>query len=128
MAYVLQQHFGVRTVLLLRCSRLNATPVLKRNRQEQRAYDRDRYHARHLIEHFFCTLKQYRAIATRDDKTARNSLAAVSLTSTVITLNRGHPLVLQRHFRICVRFRQYERGRMTAFHDRQGSTNDEVSL
>ncbi len=37
-------------------------------------------------------------------------------------------LVLQRHFRICVRFRQYERGRMTAFHDRQGSTNDEVSL
>lgn len=91
MAYVLQQHFGVRTVLLLRCSSLNATPVLKRNRQEQRAYDRDRYHARHLIEHFFCTLKQYRAIATRDDKTARNSLAAVSLTSTVITLNRGHP-------------------------------------
>ncbi len=78
-------------MLLLRCSSLYATPVLKRNCQEQRAYDRDRYHARHLIAHFFCTLKQYRAIATRDDKTARNSLAAVSLTSTVITLNRGHP-------------------------------------
>jgi transposase len=39
--------------------------------------------ARHLIENFFCKLKQYRAIATRYDKTARNFLA-VYLTSTVI--------------------------------------------
>jgi transposase len=59
----------------------------KRNRTEQRAYDRDLYEARHLIENFFCKLKQFRAIATRYDKTARNFLAAVYLAATVILLN-----------------------------------------
>ena len=59
----------------------------KRNRQEQRGYDRDLYRARHLIENFFCKLKQFRAIATRYDKMARNFLAGVYLAATVITLN-----------------------------------------
>jgi len=58
-----------------------------RNRIVPREYDRDRYQARHLIENFFCALKQYRAIATRYDKTARNFLAAVHLAATVILLN-----------------------------------------
>ncbi len=59
----------------------------KRNRTEQREYDRDLYAARHLIENFFCKLKQFRAIATRYDKTARNFLAAVYLAATIILLN-----------------------------------------
>ncbi len=59
----------------------------KRNRTARRTYDRDLYAARHLIENFFCALKQYRAIATRYDKTARNFLAAVQLAATVILLN-----------------------------------------
>jgi transposase len=59
----------------------------KRNRKVQREYDHDLYEARHLIENFFCTLKQFRAIATRYDKTARNFLAAVYLAATVILLN-----------------------------------------
>lgn len=59
----------------------------KRNRTEPREYDRDLYEARHLIENFFCKLKQYRAIATRYDKTARNFLAAVQLAASVILLN-----------------------------------------
>jgi len=59
----------------------------KRNRKEQRDYDRDLYAARHLVENFFCKLKQFRAIATRYDKTARNFLAAVYLAAIVITLN-----------------------------------------
>lgn len=59
----------------------------KRTRTEQRGYDRHLYRARHLIEHFFCRLKQYRAIATRYDKTRRNFLAAVYLAATVILLN-----------------------------------------
>jgi transposase len=37
------------------------------NRKEQRAYDRERYQARHRIENFFCQLKQFRALATRYD-------------------------------------------------------------
>ena len=59
----------------------------RRNRKEQRAYDADLYEARHLIENFFCKLKQCRALATRYDKTARNFLAAVYLVATVILLN-----------------------------------------
>ena len=59
----------------------------RRNRTEQRAYDADLYAARHLIENFFCRLKQFRAIATRYDKTARNFLAAVHLAATAILLN-----------------------------------------
>ena len=45
------------------------------------------YAARHLIENFFTKLKQFRAIATRYDKTARNLLAAVHLAASVIWLN-----------------------------------------
>ena len=59
----------------------------KKNRLNPRGYDRDLYKARHLIENFFCKLKQYRAIATRYDKTARNFLSAVYLASCVVWLN-----------------------------------------
>lgn len=58
----------------------------KRNRKEQRSYDKELYKARHLIENFFCKLKQFRAIATRYDKTSRNFLAAVYLAATTIWL------------------------------------------
>ena len=57
------------------------------NRTAQRDYDKDLYQARHLIENFFCKLKQFRAIATRYDKTARNFLAAVHLAAATIWLN-----------------------------------------
>lgn len=59
----------------------------KKNRKEQRGYDKELYKARHLIENFFCRLKQYRAIATRYDKTARNFLAAIYLAATIVWLN-----------------------------------------
>jgi transposase len=59
----------------------------KSNRKVQRTFDREMYKARHLMENFFCKLKQYRAIATRYDKTARNFLAAVHLAATIIWLN-----------------------------------------
>jgi transposase len=57
------------------------------NRKAQRAYDKDLYQARHLIENFFCKLKQFRAIATRYDKTKRNFLAAVYTAAATILLN-----------------------------------------
>lgn len=59
----------------------------KSNRKEQRRYDKDLYKARHLIENFFAKLKQYRAIATRYDKTARNFLGAIYLAAAVVWLN-----------------------------------------
>ncbi|MBS0648001.1 MAG: IS5 family transposase [Verrucomicrobia bacterium] len=59
----------------------------KSNRKEPRDYDKELYKARHLIENFFAKLKQYRAIATRYDKTARIFLSAIYLAASVIWLN-----------------------------------------
>ena len=59
----------------------------KADRRVPRDFDKDTYKARHLIENFFAKLKQFRAIATRYDKTARNFLAAVHLVAAVIWLN-----------------------------------------
>ena len=56
-------------------------------RKEKRWYDKHIYQARHLIENFFAKLKQYRAIATRYDKLARNFLSGIYLASTIIWLN-----------------------------------------
>ncbi len=59
----------------------------KANRKLQRDYDRDLYKARHLIENFFAKIKQFRAITTRHDKTARNFLAGVHLAAATVWLN-----------------------------------------
>lgn len=65
------------------------TPVIppKAGRKAPRDYDRELFKARHLIENFFARLKQFRAIATRYDKTRRNFLAAIYLAASVIWLN-----------------------------------------
>jgi transposase len=65
----------------------NAVIPPKANRRRQRQFDRNLYKTRHLIENFFAKLKQYRAIATRYDKTAQNFLAAAHLASAVVWLN-----------------------------------------
>ena len=49
--------------------------------------DAEIYKWRHLIENFFCKLKQFRAIATRYDKRAVNFLAGVYAASIFIWLN-----------------------------------------
>jgi transposase len=59
----------------------------RQNRKTPRPFDEEVYKARHLIENFFCKLKQFRAIATRFDKTARNFLAAIHLAAATIWLN-----------------------------------------
>jgi transposase len=57
------------------------------NRSLPRDYDRELYAARHLIENFFAKIKQFRAIATGCEKTARNFLAAAQLVASVVWLN-----------------------------------------
>ena len=54
--------------------------------KQLREYDRHLYKERHLVEHFFARLKQYRAIATRDDKTARNFLGSIHLAASMVWL------------------------------------------
>lgn len=58
----------------------------KRNRKVQRAYDAERYKDRNLVERFFSKVKQYRRVATRYDKTARNFLAFVHVAFIMILL------------------------------------------
>jgi transposase len=59
----------------------------KSNRKTPRDFDSEMYKERHLIENFYCKLKQFRCIATRYDKTARNFLAAIHLVAAIIWLN-----------------------------------------
>ena len=55
----------------------------KASRKHQHSYDRHLYRARHLIENFLARLVQYRAIATRYDKTARNFVGVIYLAASV---------------------------------------------
>ena len=63
-----------------------ATIPPKKNRLKPADYDKDLYKARHLIENFFAKLKQYRAIATRYDKNAKNFLGAIYMVASIIWL------------------------------------------
>lgn len=53
-------------------------------RRSRPAFDPCADRARNLIERAFCRLKDWRAIATRYDKTARNFLAGVCLAAAVM--------------------------------------------
>ncbi len=59
----------------------------KANRQSPHEFDTEINKERHLIENFFAKLKQFRAVATRYEKTKRNFLAAIHLVAAVIWLN-----------------------------------------
>lgn len=45
--------------------------------------DRDTYKRRNAVERAFCRLKEFRAVATRYDKLARNFLAAIYLVAAL---------------------------------------------
>ena len=47
-------------------------------------YDRDAYRARNLVERLWCRLKDWRRIATRYDKLARNFLSGALIAAMVI--------------------------------------------
>ena len=51
----------------------------KRNRKEQREYDKELYKLRHLVENAFLHLKQWRGIATRYAKNSASFLAAIHI-------------------------------------------------
>jgi len=54
--------------------------------KEPRAYDRERYKDRNLVERFWHKLKQYRRVATRYEKTDQNFLAFIHVASIMILL------------------------------------------
>lgn len=55
-------------------------------RASQYPFDRQLYRERHLVECCFSRLKQFRRVATRFEKTARNYLAVVTLAATILWL------------------------------------------
>lgn len=64
---------------------MNAQAVIPDNpsRTAKHPFDRRLYRERHLIECCFSKLKQFRRVATRFEKTARNYLAVVTLAATI---------------------------------------------
>ena len=62
-----------------------ALPVIpSRSNATKKAYCPKRiYRRRHKIENYFCRIKDWRRIATRYDKLARNFLAAADLVGTL---------------------------------------------
>lgn len=58
----------------------------RKNRKEQRDYDKHLYHQRHLVENAFLHLKQWRGIATRYAKRLSSFLAAVQIRCLVLWL------------------------------------------
>lgn len=65
-------------------------PVIRprKNRLEDRPYDKDLYKLRNVIERFFHRLKQYRRVATRYDKYARRYLGFVYFAAIRITAKK----------------------------------------
>jgi transposase len=59
----------------------------RRNRKRPASYDKELYKKRHHIENFFSRLKDFRAIATRYEKSARNFLAGVYLAAAIMWLD-----------------------------------------
>jgi transposase len=58
----------------------------KSNRKRYIRHDREMYKWRHLVENFFCNLKQFRRIATRYDKTDTSFTAMIHLAATALAL------------------------------------------
>jgi transposase len=62
------------------------TPVIpnKSNRKQSFSFNKPAYKWRHRIENAFCRLKDFRRIATRYDRLARNYLASVCLIAAIV--------------------------------------------
>jgi transposase len=56
----------------------------KTNRAADIPCDFDMYKWRHLVENFFCTIKEFRRIATRYDKTDQSFKAMIHLVGIVL--------------------------------------------
>ncbi len=68
---------GAGIVISQRPNRVNPIPI-----------DLERYKWRHLIENFFCKLKEFKRIAMRADKTDQSFQAMIHLATAVINSRR----------------------------------------
>jgi transposase len=73
-------------VAAVRAKGMRAVIPPREGRKARRYFDKHTYKERHLVEFFFNRLKQYRRVATRYEKTARNFLGFVLLASSLVWL------------------------------------------
>jgi transposase len=69
-----------------RITKAGAVAVIPNNPSRAKKLDLDKalYKERHLVECCFSKLKQFRRVATRYEKTARNFLAIVTIAATIL--------------------------------------------
>ena len=72
-------------------------PKRKNAKQPNPDFDSYLYKLRHLVENAFARLKQFRSIATRYEKLARNFKSMLYLACSIIhaKLNWGHALIVE---------------------------------
>ena len=72
--------------LLEEVERRGADAVIpsKKSRTDPRDHDREMYKWRHQIENFFARIKEFRAVATRYDKTDESFAAGIYLVAGVV--------------------------------------------
>ena len=72
--------------IIIKAQKQGINPVIppRKNRKEQRYYDKELYKLRHLVENAFLQLKVWRGIATRYAKNTASFLAAVQIRCIAI--------------------------------------------
>ena len=86
-AYILDKAYDSDAVVgAARRQAAEAVIPPKKNRKVPRDYDRHLYKERMKVEWFINLLKQYRRVATRYEKTARNFLGFVHVASIMVLL------------------------------------------
>jgi transposase len=86
-ALVADRGYDSRAIIELVASKGGRAHIPTQSRVKlQRSVDPTLYRQRNLVERYFCSLKQFRRVATRFDKLARNFLAAVALASARLWL------------------------------------------
>ena len=86
-AYILDKAYDSDAVVAA-AKRQGAEAVIppKKNRKVPRDYDKHLYRERKKVEWFINLIKQYRRVATRYEKTARNFLGFVHVASIMVLL------------------------------------------
>ena len=88
MAHLLADKGYDSDVIVASAEKRGAKAVIppRKNRKEQRAYDKSLYKLRHLVENAFLHLKRWRGIATRYAKNLSSFVAAVQIRCLVLWL------------------------------------------
>lgn len=79
---------AIRADLASRGITATIPPLRIARRAKRISYDRERYKARHLVENLFCSLKQFRGLATRYCKLASSFTSFVALAGWFIATRR----------------------------------------